>query len=99
MSLAVLFSWLDEGASRDFLDESEPFLCVCVLRAIVIVCACVGRILYVRASDGFSLNETSWAMSAMVLVWKLPVLLITIGMICTCSRSLLRYSLACLSGS
>ena len=73
------------------------FACMCC--AIVIVCDCVGTVFYVRSSGEFSLNETCWAISATVLVWKLPVLLMTIGMICTCSRSLLCCSMTCLSGS
>ena len=73
--------------------------CACMCSAIVIVCACVGRVMYVRASGEFSLNDTNWAISARVLVWKLPVLLMAISMICTCSRSLLCCSMACLSGS
>ena len=71
----------------------------CMCSAIVIVCACVGRVLYVRVSGGFSLNYTNWAISARVLVWKLPVLLMTIGVICSCSRHLLCCSMACLGGS
>ena len=51
--------------------------------ATTIVCACVGSDLYVMLSGGFSLNDTSCAISANVLVWKLPVLLITMGMIWT----------------
>ena len=35
--------------------------------------------LYVRPSDASSLNETSCAISASVLVWNEPVRLITIG--------------------
>ena len=48
--------------------------------------------------DGLSLNDTSWAISANVRVWKFPVLLITIGISCTCSRPLLCSCMACLSG-
>jgi hypothetical protein len=55
----------------------------CMCSAIVIVCGCVGSVLYVSAFVGFSLNDASWAISARVLVWKLPVLLLTIVMICT----------------
>ena len=73
--------------------------CACMCNAIVIVCACVGRVLYVRASGGFSLNETNFAISDMVLVLKLPVLLMTIGVLFTCSRPLLCCSMACLRGS
>ena len=73
--------------------------CACMCSAIVIVCACVGRVLHARACGGSSLNETSWAISARVLVWNLPVMLMTIGIICTCSRPLLCCSMASLSGS
>ena len=73
--------------------------CACMCSAIVIVCACVGMVLYVRVSGRFSLNETSLAIFARVLMWKLPVLLMTIGMICSCSRPLLCCSMACLRGS
>ncbi len=58
----------------------------CMCSAIVIVCACAGRVLYVMSSGGFSLNETRWEISARVLVLQLPVLLMAIGMICTRSR-------------
>ena len=70
--------------------------CACMCSAIVIVCACVGRVLHARASGGLSLNDLSWAISARVLVWKLPVLLMTFRMICTCSCPLLCCSIACL---
>jgi hypothetical protein len=44
---------------------------------MAIVCACVGSVLYVRASSGFSLNDyNSRAIFARVRVWKLHVLLI-----------------------
>ena len=67
---------------------------------MVIDCACGGSDLYVRLSGGFSWNDTSWAISARVFVWKLPVLLITIGIIWTCSVFLLLcLMMACLSGS
>ena len=49
--------------------------------AMALVCACVGSVLYVRVLGGFSLKDTSWAISARVRVWKLHVLLITISMI------------------
>ena len=50
---------------------------------MTIFCACVGSDLYVMLFGVFSLKNTSWAISANVRVWKLPVLLITMGMICT----------------
>ncbi len=50
-------------------------------------------------SGGFSLNDTSWAISANVRVWKSPVRLITIGITSTGSRPLLCSHMACLSGA
>ena len=50
-------------------------------------------------SGGFDLNDTSWAISAIVRVWKLPVLLITIGITSRCSRPLLCCNIAYLSGA
>ena len=38
-----------------------------------------GICLYVISSEGSSVKDTSWAISARVLVWKDPVLLMTIG--------------------
>jgi hypothetical protein len=35
----------------------------------------------VRVSGGFSVKETSWAISARVFTWNIPVLLMTIGMV------------------
>jgi hypothetical protein len=77
------------------LDMRVIYSCACMCIAIAIDCACVGRDLYVRAAEGFSLNDTSWAISARIRVWKFPVMLITIGMISTCSRILLCCKLAC----
>jgi hypothetical protein len=73
--------------------------CACVCSAIAIVCAGVERDFYVGESGGFSLNDTIWAISAKVRVWKLPIMLTTIGMISTCSRLLVCCRIACLSGS
>ena len=61
------FVTLDEVASRDFGHKREPFLCVYV-SDMAIVCACHGRDLYVRVYGGFSFNDTSWAISAIVRV-------------------------------
>ena len=49
--------------------------------AMAIVFACVGRDLYVRVSGGFSLKNTSCAISARVRAWKFSIILITMGMI------------------
>ena len=51
----------------------------CIVMAIV--CAYVGSDLYVMLPGGFSFKDTSLAISANVRVWKLTVLLITMGMI------------------
>ncbi len=82
----------------EILDMRVSHSCACMCCDMAIVCACGGRDLYVRLSGGFSLNDTSWAISAIVRVWKLHVLLITIGITSTCSRPLLCCSIACLSG-
>jgi hypothetical protein len=50
-------------------------------------------------SGGFSLNDTSWAISANVRVWKFLVLLITIGITSTCSRPLIFSCIVCMSGA
>ena len=49
-------------------------------------------------SGGFSLNDTSWVISAIVRVCKLHVMLITIGITSICSRPFLCSCIACLSG-
>ena len=52
---------------------------------------------------GSSLNETSWAISARVLTWNEPVLLMTMGIICTSAFYLIgceeQLRMACRSGS
>ena len=42
-----------------------------------------GSCLKVSSSGGSSLNETSWAISARVLTWKIVVRLMTMGIILT----------------
>ncbi len=63
------------------LDISVSHSCAWTLIAMAIVCACVWSDLYVMFSGGVSLKDTSCAISARVCVWKLHVLLITMGMI------------------
>jgi hypothetical protein len=63
------------------LDMRVGHSCAFMYSAIAIIYACVGRNLYVRASGGLSLNDANWTIFARVRVWKLPVLLITTGMI------------------
>ncbi len=83
----------------DILDIRVSHSCACMCSAMAIVCACNRKDLYVRVSGGFPFDDTSWAVSAIVRVWKLHVLLITIGFMYTCSRLLLCCSIACLCGS
>ena len=65
----------------DILSMSVSHCCACVCRAIAMRLASGGSSLYVLASGGSSLKETSWAISASVLTVKDPVRLITMGMI------------------
>ena len=58
-----------------------------------------GSCLYVRVSGGSSLNATSCAISASARTLKLPVLLMTIGMIMISALSVPCICRACLSGS
>ena len=73
------------------LDINVSHSCACMWIAMAIVCAWVGRFLYVRVSGGF--------ISARARVWSLPSLLTTMGMIWTWSRVLLCLMIACLRGS
>ena len=98
--LLYFFTVLGEGASQDFGHKCEPFLCVNVYCRDDCLCACAGNDLYVRVSGGLSFKDTSCANSARGRVWKLYVLLITIGMIWTWNRFFLLYLImTCLSGS
>ncbi len=63
------------------LDISVSHSCTWTWIAMAIACAFVGSDLYVMPSGWFSLKDTSCAISASVRVCKLPVLLITMGMI------------------
>ena len=55
--------------------------------------------LFVGESGGSSLKETSWTISASVLALKVPVLLMTIGIIRTSAFMVPWVCRACLSGS
>ncbi len=65
----------------EILDMYEIHSCAWMCNAIAIFCADFGSCLYVRVSGGRSLNGTSCAISASVRTLKVPVLLMTIGMI------------------
>ncbi len=59
----------------------------------------MGNCLYVNASGGSSSNEISCAISARVLTWKVPVLLMTIGIILMFALRVPYVCSACFSGS
>ncbi len=65
----------------EILDICDSHSCACTWSAIVILLAVGGSCLNVSLSGGSSVNETSCAISASVLTWKVPVRLMTIGMI------------------
>ncbi len=60
---------------------------------------CGGSCLHVRSSGGSSVNETSYEISASVLTWKVPVRLITLGMILQSAFRVPWVCRACRSGS
>ncbi len=65
------------------LDIWDSHYCACTCSAIAILLDVKGSCLKVSSSGGYSLEETSWAISAKVLTWKEPVRLMTMGMIFT----------------
>ena len=77
----------------------ESHSCAWMCSAIANICAGFGSCLYVRASGGSSVNETSCAISTRVRMLKVPVLLMTIGMIFISALSVPCICSACLSGS
>ena len=81
------------------LEMYESHSCAWMCSAIANFCAGFGSYLYVRVSGGSSLNETSCAISASVRTWKVPVLLMTIGMILISALSVPCICSAYLSGS
>jgi hypothetical protein len=66
---------------------------------MAIIFAAFGSCLYVRMSNGSSLNETSCAISASVRTLKVPVLCMTSGMILISALSVPCVYKACLNGS
>ena len=65
----------------EILEMYESHSCAWMCSVIAIFCAGFGSCLYVRASGGSSLNEARCSISASVRTLKVPVLLMTIGMI------------------
>ena len=77
--------------------DSHSWACTC--RVMAICCAGLGSCLYVIASGGSSSRDTSCAISAKVLTLKVPVLLITMGIILISVLSVPWVCRACFSGS
>ena len=67
----------------EVLDMWDSHSCACTWSYIVILLAVRGSYLKVSSSKGSSANETSWAISARVLTWKVLVRLMTMGIILT----------------
>ena len=57
----VLWGWVRLLLETLDIRVSHSCACMCIVMAIFL--ACVGSVLYVRASDGFSLNDTGWGIS------------------------------------
>ena len=77
----------------------ESHSCACTWSAIVSLLAVGGSCLKVSSSGGSSANETSWAISAKVFMWKVPVRLMTMGMILISAFRVPYVCSACRSGS
>ena len=84
---------------REILEIYESHSCAWMCSAIAIFSAGFGSCLYVRVSGGSSLNETSCAISTSVRTLKVPVLLMTTGMIMISALSVPCICSACLRGS
>ena len=68
---------------HEVLDMLDNHSCACTWSAIAIMLAVRGSCLNASPSGSSSLNETSWAISAKVLTWKVPVRLMAMGIILT----------------
>ena len=71
----------------EIFDMWDSHFCACTWSDIVILLAVGYSCLKVSPSGGSSVNETSWEISARVLTWKVPVRLMTMGMILTSAFS------------
>ena len=83
----------------EILEMCDSHSCACMCRAIAMCCAGLGSCLYVSVSGGSSSKETSCAISARVLELKVPVLLMTIGIIFMSACSVPWVCRACFKGS
>ena len=83
----------------EILEMYESNYCACMCRAMAKIFASLGSCLYVGVSGGSSLNDISWAILVSVLMLKMPVLLVTMGMILISAFIVSYVCRACLSGS
>ena len=83
----------------EILDIWDSHSCACTWSAIAILLAMGDSCLKVSSSGGSSVNETNCEISACVLTWKVPVRLMTMGMILTFAFRVPWVCRACLSGS
>ena len=67
----------------EILEMWDSHSCACMWSAIVIFLAVGDSCLEVSSSGGSSAKETSLEISARVFTWKVPVRLMTMGMILT----------------
>ena len=77
----------------------DSHYCAYTCSAIAICFVVVGSCLKISSSGGSSFKETSWAISARVFTWNVPVRLITMGMILMSAFKMPWVWSACLGGS
>ncbi len=65
----------------EIFDMWERYSWACTCSVIAICCAGLGSFLYVSASSGSSSKDMSCAIYARVLTLKVPIMLMTIGII------------------
>ena len=65
------------------LDMGDSHSCACTWSVIAILLAVRGSCLKAISSGVSSLNETSWAISARILTWKVHVREMTMGIVLT----------------
>ena len=75
----------------EIMDMWDIHSYACTWSAIVIFLAVRGSCLKVISSRGSSVNETSWEIFARVLTWKVPVRLMTMGIISTSALGCRRF--------
>ncbi len=97
--MVVTFLVLVMRIYLEILDMWDSHSCACTWSAIVILLAVGESCLKVSSSGGSSVNEISWEISAKVLTWKVPVRLMTMGIILTSAFSVPGVCSACRSGS